>query len=136
MYHYDLFGWLTDAEIAGRGTDVPPPEETDGLRANWNGEQWVLMEYVAPPPLPVPPPASAKSVTRRQGRLALLSYGMLDDVEAAIEAIADPIQRQAAQIEYEASVWERDNPFLEGMWEQLGGTPEALNELFDMASTL
>lgn len=136
MYHYDLFGWRTDVAIAGRGTDVQPPEETHGLRANWTGEQWVLIEYVAPPPIPASPSVSQQSVTRRQGRLALLSYGILDDVEATIAAIADPTQRRAAQIEYEASVWERDSPFLEGMWADLGGATEALDELFNLASTL
>lgn len=56
MYHYDLYGWLTPEALPGRATDVEPPEETEGLRANWTGEAWVLREYVAPPPQPAPPP--------------------------------------------------------------------------------
>lgn len=89
--------------------------------------------YVPPPPTPVPVHATC---TRRQGRLALLQAGYLAAVEQAIAAIADPVRRMAAQIEYEADAWERDDPFLQGMWAQLGGTPEQLDDLFRLAATL
>ena len=74
--------------------------------------------------------------TRRQGRLALLQAGYLTAVEQSIADIADPVQLMAAQIEYEADTWERGNPFLQGMWAQLGGTPEQLDDLFQLAVTL
>jgi hypothetical protein len=74
--------------------------------------------------------------TRRQGRLALLQAGYLTAVEQSIAAIEDTVQRMAAQIEYEADTWERDNAFLQGMWAQLGGTPEQLDDLFRLAVTL
>ncbi|KFJ11240.1 hypothetical protein DR66_2054 [Delftia acidovorans] len=77
-----------------------------------------------------------KSCTRRQGRLALLAFGMLDEAEAAIAAITDPVQKREAQIEYEADTWERGNPFLAGLWAQLGGTPQSLDEAFVLAATL
>lgn len=57
MYYYDLYGWLTPVAMPGRATDVQPPEEAEGLRANWTGETWVLREYVEPPPQPAPPAA-------------------------------------------------------------------------------
>ena len=82
---------------------------------------------------PVPVPAFC---SRRQGRLALLAHGRLEDVEAAIAAIADPIEQRAAQIEYEADTWERGNLFVQQMWAQLGGTPEQLDDLFRMAVEL
>lgn len=57
MYYYDTYGWLTQESIAGRGTDVAPPQETGELRANWTGEVWVLRAYEAPPaPMPTPEP--------------------------------------------------------------------------------
>lgn len=87
------------------------------------------------PILQDPPPYIPQRVTRRQGRLALLEVGKLDDVEAAIEAITDPVQRRAAQIEYEADAWERGNAFLQAMWAQLGGTPEQLDDLFVLAAS-
>ena len=82
-------------------------------------------------------PSIAPSLcTRRQGRLALHDRGWLDDVEDAIAAIPDPIERRSAQIEYEADTWERSNPVVQAMWAQLGGTPEGLDELFKVAVTL
>ncbi len=76
------------------------------------------------------------SCTRRQGQLALLSYGLLDDAEAAIAAMPDGADKRAAQIEYEADTWERHNPFLSALWTQLGGTPESLDSAFELAVTL
>lgn len=93
----------------------------------------VAATYVPPPPAPPPVPTTC---TRRQGRLALLQAGYLATVEQAVASIADPVQRMAAQIEYEADTWERNNPFLQGMWAQLGGTPEQLDDLFRLAVTL
>lgn len=89
--------------------------------------QWVA----ALPPLPAPIP---QSVTRRQGRLALLDVGLLDAVEHAIGVIEDPAQKRAAQIEYEADTWERGNSFLQSMWARLGGTETELDALFINAS--
>lgn len=108
-----LLGWEID--------DVEPPAYEHVL-------EWVE----ALPPLP---PAAPSSVTRRQGRLALLDAGRLDDVETAIEAIQDVALRRAAQIEYEADTWERSNTFLRAMWAQLGGTEAELDALFVLAVT-
>ena len=116
------------------------PGAVSGKTRVWSGAAWQqiatadvqpLPESPGPEPDPVP-----HSCTRRQGRLALLAQGLLDEVEAAIAAIADPLDQRAAQIEYEADTWERGNPFVQQMWAQLGGTPEQLDELFRMAVTL
>lgn len=112
--------------------DVPgfdPHSETVAYR------QWLAAGGVPEPAdaLPTPVPTTC---TRRQGRLALLQAGYLATVEQAVVSIADPAQRMAAQIEYEADTWERGNPFLQGMWAQLGGTAEQLDDLFRLASTL
>jgi hypothetical protein len=80
-------------------------------------------------------PFVPQAVTRRQGRLALLEVGRIDAVEDAINGIADPTDRRAAQIEYEADTWERTNAFLAALWQQLGGTEEQLDQLFTIAST-
>ena len=77
-----------------------------------------------------------RSCQRRQGRLVLLQAGYLGAVESAIAAIEDPAQKMAAQIEYEADTWERDNAFVQSMWAQLGGTPDQLDDLFTLAVTL
>lgn len=55
MYSYDQYGWLTAVQNTERSTDKVPPIETDTLKANWTGLDWVLVEYVAPPaPTPAP----------------------------------------------------------------------------------
>lgn len=93
----------------------------------WDGE---VFTPAPPDPLPVP-----DSCTRRQGQRALLEVGKLDEVEAAIEALSDPFQKRVAQVEYEAGTWERNSPFLIGMWSQLGGTEAELDDLFRHAQT-
>jgi hypothetical protein len=85
---------------------------------------------------PAPAPEVRVSCTRRQGRLALLMLGLLDAAEAAIAAMPDDADKRAAQIEYEADTWERHNPFLSALWEQLGGTSESLDAAFALAVTL
>lgn len=112
------------AKAAEYGT---PLDEYEPMLAEW------VASYEPPPPTPAPVPATC---TRRQGRLALLQAGYLSAVEQSIATITDPAQRMAAQIEYEADTWERDNAFLQGMWAQLGGTAEQLDDLFRLASTL
>lgn len=97
--------------------------------------QWIADGNTPEPadPVVVPVPSSC---ARRQGRLALLAQGLLDDVEDALAAIPDPIERRSSQIEYEADTWERSNAFVQAMWQQLGGTPEGLDELFRVAVAL
>lgn len=80
-----------------------------------------------------PVPASC---SRRQGRLALLALGLLDDAEAMIAGIADETERRAAQIEYEADTWERSSPFVQQLWGQFGGSSESLDDAFRLAVTL
>ena len=109
-----------------------PPVEADGAwQQQWEVVPLTQQEIDDARRALVPP-----KVTRRQGRLALLAHGHLDDVEAVIDAIADPAERRAAQIEYEADTWERSNAFLQSMWAQLGGTPAQLDDLFRLAVTL
>ena len=77
-----------------------------------------------------------ESVSRRQGRLALLQAGYLTQVEDTIDAITDSVQKKAAQIEYEADTWLADSQFLKDMWAQLGGTQTELEDLLIVAKDL
>lgn len=87
---------------------------------------------VNPDKLPVP-----QSVTMRQARLALLGIGLLDDVDTAIAAIPDPVQRKAAQIEWEyAQTVDRNSPFTQQMAAGLSLTAEQLDALFTQAAGL
>lgn len=73
------------------------------------------------------------SVTRRQFKLALLSVGLLDDIETAIAASGD----RALQITYvEAQSFDRNNPFVAAMATALGKTSAEIDALFATAATL
>jgi hypothetical protein len=66
MSYYDMFGWYTSASHPGR--EAPAPQNTSEtttpgeLRANWDGYQWVMMEYVSPP---APPPPDLSPLTSK-----------------------------------------------------------------------
>ena len=104
---------------------------TGGIGWTWDG-----VNLTAPDE---PPSAAAtpQSVTPRQARLALLQAGLLDDIEAAIEAIADVDTRRVAQIEWQtAQQIERDWPLLVQVAAAAGLTPEQIDELFVTAAGL
>mgnify|MGYP001196921678 CR=1 FL=1 len=87
-------------------------------------------QTLAKPPVP-------QSVTMRQARLALLGAGLLDDVAAAIAAIPDPVQRKAAEIEWEyAQTVDRNSPFTQQLAAGLNLTAEQLDALFTQAAGL
>lgn len=82
-------------------------------------------------------PSVPTSVTMRQARLALLAIDLLDDVDAAIAAIPDPLQRRAAEIEWEyAQTVDRNSIFTMQLSAGLGLTSDQLDNLFLQASTL
>lgn len=143
MNYFDEYGWFTATPIEGREAPEAPPIDSETTtpgeeRANWTGHQWIVLPYVAPPPpaLPLPPPVPA-SVTMRQARLALLSYGLLDDVDAALAKITDATKRAAAQIEWEYSQEvHRNNELVATLGPALGLDDEAIDGLFALAATL
>ena len=83
-------------------------------------------------PTPIP-----QSVTMRQARLALLGAGLLDTVAQAVAAISDPVQRKAAEIEWEyAQTVDRNSPFTQQLAAGLGLSSEQLDSLFTQAAAL
>ena len=87
----------------------------------WNGQAFVQPD--APPPSVEVP----SSVSRRQGRQALLLAGLLDSVVATLDASEDPIERGLAKIEWEdAQEFRRDWPLVLMMGQRLGLDLDAL----------
>lgn len=142
--HQECFALVEPSDTPAYDADKQKPVEIDPVQVDgvWR-QQWSVVplsaEELAELQRQREEAAAAlipKSCTRRQGQLALLTHGVLDDAEAAIAAITDPMQKREAQIEYEADTWERANPFLQQLWAQLGGTPQSLDEAFALAVTL
>jgi len=143
-HHLDCYALVERSEAPEHNADTHKPVEIEPVEIDgvWR-QQWSVVPLnaveLAERERQREAEAAAlipKSCTRRQGQLALLTHGVLDDAEAAIAAITDPLQKREAQIEYEADTWERANPFLQQLWAQLGGTPQSLDEAFVLAVTL
>ena len=118
-------------------TDVPEffgtcPDDAntqiDGVLGVYLQADWETMcedEMRARNPVP-------QQVTMRQARLALLSAGLLDDVEAVISAAG-----RAAQLEWEyAAVVDRSNPAVAAVQQQQGMTDAQIDDLFREAAKL
>ena len=100
--------------------------------SNLSYSQTRMDEHIAATKQPIP-----QSVTRRQARQALLLAGLLSSVQAAIDGIADPIQRGLAQIEWDDSqAFGRDRPLLIALATALGLDSSELDQLFITASGL
>ena len=128
------FAWARESHYP---TDVPEffgtcPDDSnvqiDGVLGVYVQADWETMredEKRARNPVP-------QQVTMRQARLALLSAGLLDDVEAAITSAG-----REAQLEWEyASVVERSNPVITIVQQQQGVTDEQIDDLFREAAKL
>ena len=116
--------------------DAPLADNWEPLQADagigWaRTEPGMPFEAPAPAPGPVPP-----SVTMRQARLALLGAGLLDDIDAAINALPSP-QKEAARIEWEyATDVQRSSGLVPMMGAALGLDDAALDALFIEAAAL
>lgn len=78
-----------------------------------------------------------RDITARQARLVLVKHGLFEQVDDAIASIDDAEQRQIAGIEWEyATRIEREAPWVNALYENLGLTKEGVDHLFIEASEL
>ena len=128
------FVWARESHYP---TDVPEffgtcPEDADtqidGVLGVYLQVDWETMredEMRARNPVP-------QQVSMRQARLALLSVGLLDDVEIVIAAAG-----REAQLEWEyAAVVERSNPAVAAVQQQQALTDTYIDDLFREAAKL
>lgn len=116
------------------GLLVPPPALSGDEVAQARDGKWVVLP--AYPVMPPEPPVVPSAVTMRQARLALLGAGLLDDVDAAINAMPSP-QKEAARIAWEYSQEvQRHNGFVSVLAPMLGLTEAQTDALFFTAAGL
>jgi hypothetical protein len=90
-----------------------------------------------PLPIPVPEPVPSE-VSNAQAREALIRSGIsIASVNAALAAIADPVEREVAvtQWEYRTSI-RRDADLVVSMAGAMNLTPSQVDDLFRLAATL
>ena len=78
-----------------------------------------------------------ESVTRAQGKAALITAGLWPGVLSFVAAIPDPIERALAEVAlHDTQEWRRDSPFFNTAATALGLTGEQLDALFLAASKI
>lgn len=78
-----------------------------------------------------------QKVTARQAQQALILAGLYDAVQPAIDAIADPLQRKLAQVEWDKSNdFERQRPMLIQLGQAIGLDDAGMDALFIQAGAL
>lgn len=89
------------------------------------------------PATPAPPAPVPNQVSPRQFRLAMLQVGVSpSDVTTAIDAIADPVVKAAAQVEWEyAVVFERDHALIASLAASMGLSSQDVDNIFRIAIT-
>ncbi|MFI8616478.1 hypothetical protein ACIGHN_13335 [Acidovorax sp. NPDC077693] len=106
--------------------------DTEFAAANYPPGAWRLAENQDLPQSLVP-----QKVSRRQARRALALAGLLDQVQPAIDAIPDPLERQLAQIDWDDSQeFERHWPLLVSIGLALGLTEQDKDDLFIRAGAM
>ena len=133
------FAW---ARTSRYPTDVPEffgtcsddaATQVDGVLGVFGQADWEQMwadEMRARNPVP-------ESVTRAQGKAALITAGLWPGVLDFVAAIPDPIERALAEVALnDTQQWHRSSPFFNAAADALGLTGEQLDALFLAASKI
>ena len=80
-------------------------------------------------------PVVPQSVSRAQGKAALIMAGKWDAVLQYVAGIADPAEKALAEVAlHDALDWRRDSPFLNAAASAIGLTSDELDAMFVAAS--
>lgn len=119
---------------------IDSPFDPDGINGEWiacgdAGPGWTYDGSTFAPPAP-PAPVIPSVLTMRQARLALFTAGLINSVQAAINALPSP-DKEKAQIEWEFSnEVQRHNGFVSQLAPVLGLTSEQVDALFVTGAAL
>lgn len=76
-------------------------------------------------------PVVPQSVSRAQGKSALIRAGLWQGVVDFVNSISDPVEKAVAEVALnDTTHWQRSSLFLNSAAEALGLTNEQLNQLF------
>ena len=90
-----------------------------------------------PEPAPVQTSGVPQSVSRAQGKLALIGAGLWPAALAFVDGITDPAQKAYAEVALnDTQEWRRDSPFLASAAAALDLSEEQLDTLFITAGGL
>lgn len=133
------FSWARESRYP---TDVPEffgtcPDEAntqiEGVLGVYSQADWETMrddEMRARNPVP-------ESVTRAQGKAALITAGLWPGVLDFVAAIPDPTERALAEVAlHDTQEWRRSSPFFNAAATALGLTGEQLDNLFLAAAQI
>lgn len=88
-------------------------------------------------PVPVDPSPIPQTITRAQGKAALIQAGLWPQVLAFMAGIEDPNDKLLAEVALNDTVnWERSSPFLARVAAELGLSQQQLDELFIAAAAI
>lgn len=123
---------FAESTLASAVDDPTLIEIAEGVQVigkRWDGSVW--HDFSTDPP-------DYTQITRRQGLITLYTeQGIKEsDVQSIIDEIEDASQQYIAQIEFANQYWEIGNPWISRFADALEITPERLQELFNIASTI
>lgn len=122
----------TVAEAQAAYPDAICIDASTGGAIGWSYDGQMLAPPLAPP---APAPAVPQSVSRAQGKAALIAAGLWPAVLAYVAAIADPTDKALAEVALnDTQEWRRDSLFLNSAASALGLTGAQLDQLFVDAS--
>lgn len=140
QYPPNIFQNFTEEQLEAVGIftvvyeNTPTPE---GKQISHYEYSWRDGKAVGDPVFEDAPRVIPQTVSRAQGKASLLSFGLLDDVEAYIEAMPEGVDKKLALLAYnETNEWHRESPFLQQMASEIGLTQEQLDNLFIVAATI
>ena len=100
------------------------------VEAHYPGK-WTLLHD----PAPAPASAVPASVTRAQGKVALIDAGLWPAALSYVDNIADPSLRARAEVAmHDTQEWRRDSPFIADAAASVGLTTAQLDALFIAAA--
>lgn len=103
-------------------------DDSNGDGVYWDGSAEDEALYIAQISIAAVP----SSLTRRQAKLILLQYGLLDEVEGVVTSLP-----RSAQIEYaDALSFERHNPLIMAVATMASMTVEQVDQMFVEGSVL